>query len=140
MLTYVRILHYGAYHQGLHFLLRQKRYSEKEIQYFFCEITYNLSALNVYNGLFQAYCLIVSNPNVDYINAQKVNNKLLQVKTSKILHVLYMTYVMRESRKFCQRGSNFAVLYFFWMRGERIQIPLQVGHHRGAFCNTFDLH
>ena len=29
---------------------------------------------------------------------------------------------MRGSRKFCQRGSNFELLFF--IRGERIQIPL----------------
>ena len=65
----VRILHYGAYHQGFHFLLRQNDIQRKNTIFF--EITYNLSALNVYNGLFQAYCLIVSNPKVVYINTQK---------------------------------------------------------------------
>ena len=39
--------------------------------------------------------------------------------------------VMRGSRKLCQRGSNSDnVFFFFLMRGKRIQISLQAGHHR----------
>ena len=42
---------------------------------------------------------------------------------------------MRRSRKFGQRGSNSATLatfFYFFFRGERIQIALKAGHHRPA--------
>ena len=41
-----------AFHQGLHYLSRQKQSSEKEIQSHFGN--YNLSSLNIYNGLSQS--------------------------------------------------------------------------------------
>ena len=48
---------------------------------------------------------------------------------------------MCGSRKFCQRGSNFDNFFFFFffklMRGEMIQIPLKVGHHRPASETPF---
>ena len=42
---------------------------------------------------------------------------------------------MRGSRKFCQRGSNFDKVFFFFhfqfdKKGGRIQIPLLAGHPR----------
>ena len=42
---------------------------------------------------------------------------------------------MCGSRKFCQRGSNFDNVFFFFfslMRGDRTQIPLYAVHHRLA--------
>ena len=43
---------------------------------------------------------------------------------------LFGTAIIRESRKFCQRGSNSD--NFILMRGNRIQIALKAGHHRPA--------
>ena len=43
---------------------------------------------------------------------------------------------MRGSRKFCQRGSNSDNI-FSDNEGERIQIPLKVGHHRPASETPF---
>ena len=40
--------HYAAFHQGLHCLLKQKQFSEKEIQILFGN--YNQWPLNIYNG------------------------------------------------------------------------------------------
>ena len=41
---------------------------------------------------------------------------------------------MRESRKFCQRGSNTDVFIgFFFIRGKGIQIALNAGHNQPAF-------
>ena len=42
---------------------------------------------------------------------------------------------MRESRKFCQMGSNSDTV--FLLRGERIQIALKEGHHRPASETLF---
>ena len=46
-------------------------------------------------------------------------------------------YVMRGSRKFCQRGSNYDKVFFLVLcgGGGRIQIPLLAGHQRPA-CET----
>ena len=45
-----------AFHRCLHYLLRQKRFSEKEI-HFFLFGNYNLRPLNIYNGPFQVHCI-----------------------------------------------------------------------------------
>ena len=44
---------YAAFHQGLHYLLRKKLSSEKEIQFLFGN--YNLKPLDIYNGPSQVY-------------------------------------------------------------------------------------
>ena len=58
--------HNGAFHQGLHSLLRQKQSSEKEIQYFLkiisCDPSINIhvmgnSDLNVSNFLENSICI-----------------------------------------------------------------------------------
>ena len=46
--------HHAAFHQGLHCLLRQKS-SDKNIQYF--KKNYNLTPIDIYNGLSQVYCM-----------------------------------------------------------------------------------
>ena len=46
---------------------------------------------------------------------------------------------MRESRKFCQRGSNFDI-FFKLMSGERIEIPLKraiIARQRNAIAMAF---
>ena len=45
---------YAAFHQGLHILSRFKKSSDKIIQYFF--LKYNLTPLDMYNGLSRVYC------------------------------------------------------------------------------------
>ena len=45
----------------------------------------------------------------------------------------FVTQYKRESRKFCQSGSNFDNVFFFsFMRGGKIKIPLLAGRHRPA--------
>ena len=44
-----------AFHQCLHYLLRQNQSSEKEIQFLFG--IFNLWPLDIYNELFQVYCI-----------------------------------------------------------------------------------
>ena len=47
---------------------------------------------------------------------------------------------MRGSRKFCQRGSDSARVFFLCLfRGERIQISLKASHHRPARENGVSL-
>ena len=47
---------------------------------------------------------------------------------------------MRESRKFCQRGSSSDNVFFVVVLfDERIQIPLREGHHRPASETPFKL-
>ena len=61
------------------------------------------------------------------------------LKLKKNLSVVYQIFSMTNatlsclngmcgSRKICQGGSKFFVVFFMW--GERIQITLKVGHHR----------
>ena len=47
--------HNAAFHQGLHCLLRQKKIIRQKNTVFF--INYNLTSLDMYNGLSQVYCI-----------------------------------------------------------------------------------
>ena len=59
---------------------------------------------------------------------------------SSLLHAIFSrdmsitmydnVFDMRGSRKFCQKGSNSDNVFFFLMRGERIQIGIKEGNHR----------
>ena len=46
--------HNAAFHQDLHCLSRKKRSSDQKIQYL---KKYNLTYLDMYNGLSQVYCI-----------------------------------------------------------------------------------
>ena len=48
--------------------------------------------------------------------------------------------IMRGSRKFCQRGSNPDNVFILSMRGKRIEIAQQGGHHRPASETPFKWH
>ena len=63
--------HNGAFHQGLHCLLKLNQSSKKEILYFFGN--YNLQSLNIYNGPSD---LTVSNFMENSIGLEKVNENV----------------------------------------------------------------
>ena len=59
--------HDAVFHQGLHFLIRQKRSLEKEIKHFW---NYNLCTLNTYNGAPKVYCFKPEGINHYYIKGK----------------------------------------------------------------------
>ena len=61
--------HQEAFHKSLHYLLIQKRTSEKELQFLFGND--RLWPLNIYNGPFKVY--YVSNQNEESIRDERVN-------------------------------------------------------------------
>ena len=54
-----------------------------------------------------------------------------------VVYIHVISAVMRGSRKFYQRGSNFDNVFFSLMRGGRIQIPLLAGHQHPASETPF---
>ena len=50
-----------------------------------------------------------------------------------------LLHLMRGPRKFCQRGSNFESVFFFFslLRRGRVQIPLLADHHWPASETSF---